>query len=507
MWRSPVLIGVICILLIGESNCGGASTPPLLGPKLSISTAGLADGMVTFPYNQTIHASGGVPPLVWNVSSGNLPHNVVLDGNSGNISGTPNTAQLATFTLQVKDSKGQTAIQRYTLKINSTGLAQLQSQPGSVAAETVEIQGVSAGPFNPPWWQQDTLNWVPDIRMPTFAAQTTGQYQNIYAPWALEQANGWRMFFGGWDGTDTPFDQIYSASTSDFLTFGPRDHIISNGDFLNVNNVNVQQLPDGSMHMICTGGQAGNLDTFPVYFSSLDGTTWNGIPEPYSTKLTDIINLQGYTGFNTGNFNGANVLLRDGDAWVLYFKDWNQFDTTYRATAVTLPNFQLQGVALKSDDLVNDVKKFTVGGTTWYVMGVHFNGELVRYSLSSDGVSFAPEQILFPHLSAQDRYMVAVDFVTQGDKLLGVLYGASAVASLDQNQIFARWLQKKVVLVDSSGNQIPVQGSYGPDRQQFAISSGSLRGTIWVYAEDGLTPLATGQVQLAAGQSYHLILH
>jgi Putative Ig domain len=508
MWRSPILIGLIWTLVIPELNCGGgATTTPPLGPKLSITTADLVDGMVTFPYSQTMQPAGGVAPFVWSVSSGSLPHNITLDSSTANISGTPDTAELATFTIQVKDANGQTAVQSYTLNINSTGLPQLQSIAGQVPAGTVEIQGVSAGPFNPPSWQQDTLNWVPDVRMPIFAARTTSPYQNIYAPWPLEQSNGWRMFYGGWDGLNPPYDEIDSTVTNDFLSFGPRDVVIAHGEFQNVNNVNVQQLPDGSLHMICTGGQLGNVDTFPVYFSSPDGTTWNGTPEPYSTRQTDIINIQGYAGFSSGNFNGANVLLRDGDAWVLYFKDWNQFDTTYRATAVTLPNFQLQGVALKSDDLVNDVKKFRVTETTWYVMGLHFNGELVRYSLSSDGVSFAPEQVLFRHLSAQDRYMVAVGFVTQGDKLLGVLYGASAVESLDQNQIFARWLQKKIVVKDSSGNQITPQGSYGPDRQQFAISSGLLQGTIWVYAEDGLTPLATGQVSLTAGQSYQLTIH
>ena len=438
-------------------SCGGAANTSTALPALSITTASLPDGMVSFDYSQTIQASGGVAPFAWAVSSGGLPHSLKLGTSStsaAKIAGIPDTTQVATFALQVKDAKSQTAVQSYTLNINGSGLVHLQPVSGQVLPGRIEIQGVSAGIFNPPFWQQDTLNWVPDVRMPMLAAQTTGPYQNIYAPWPLQQANGWRMFYGGWDGTNTPFDEIYSAATGDFLSFGPRDHIISNGDFLNVNNVNVQQLTDGSLHMICTGGQLGNLDTFPVYFSSPDGTTWNGTPEPYSTRQSDIINIQGYAGFSSGNFNGANVLLRDGDAWVLYFKDWNQFDTTYRATAVTLPNFQLQGVALKSDDLVNDVKKFTLAETTWYVMGLHFNGELIRYSLSSDGVSFSPEQVLFPHLSAQDRYMVAVGFVTQGDKLLGVLYGASAVESLDQNQIFARWLQKKVVVKDSSGNQI-----------------------------------------------------
>jgi hypothetical protein len=33
------------------------------------------------------------------------------------------------------------------------------------------------------------------------------------------------------------------------------------------------------------------------------------------------------------------------------------------------------------------------------------------------------------------------------------------------HKIFARWLQKKVVIADSSGSQYLPQGGYGPDRQ------------------------------------------
>jgi hypothetical protein len=379
--------------------------------------------------------------------------------------------------------------------------------PGQVLPGTIEIQGVSAGPFNPPSWQQDTLNWVPDVRMPMFAARTTSPYQNIYAPWPLEQPNGWRMFYGGWDGLNPPYDEIYSTTTSDFLSFGPRDIVIGHGEFQNVNNVNVQQLPDGSLHMISTGGQPGCCDNKPLYLSSLDGVTWNGSVEPYSAQLTDVIGIRGYTGFTMGNFNGANVLLRDNGTWALYFKDWNDFHTIYCATAQVLPSFQLQGTALKSDHAVNDVKKFVLNGTPWYLMGLHFNDDSLRYSLSNDGVSFSSEQDLFGNLSAQDLYIVAVGFVTKSDRLLGVLYGAGAVASLDQNQIFARWLQKKVVITDSSGAQYTLQGGYGPDRQWFqSPSSGSLQGIVTVYAEDGITPLGKGTVTMSTGQAYQLVV-
>ena len=67
----------------------------------------------------------------------------------------------------------------------------------------------------------------------------------------------------------------------------------------------------------------------------------------------------------------------------------------------------------------------------------------------NDGVTFNPQHVLFQNVSAQDRYIVALGFVTKGTQLLGALYGAGPVESLDQNQIFARWLQKKVLITDS----------------------------------------------------------
>jgi hypothetical protein len=507
MSRTLILVCLAGSLAIMESGCGNRVSTPSQ-PTLSIMTTSLADGTLLFPYTQTIQASGGVSPFTWAVSLGNLPHGVVLGSGSTSsitISGTPDTAQTVTFTIQLADAKNQSASHSYSVSIKTSGSAQLQEVQGQAPAGTIEIQGLTAANFNPDYWQKDTLNWVPDVRQPMFAAQQTGFYQNNYAPWPLRQLNGWRMFYGGWDGQDVPFDQIYSATTSDFLTFGNRDHIIANGAFLNVNNVNVQQLLDGSLHMICTGGQAGDVFTKPVYFSSSDGTTWDGVPEPYAAQLTDVISIQGYAGFDRGNFNGANVLLNDNEEWVLYFKDWNDFHTIYRATAATLPNFHLQGVALKTDHLVNDVKKFVLNGTSWYLMGLHFNDQSLRYSLSNDGVSFDNERTLLTNLSAQDLNIVALGFVTRGNQVLGVLYGAGAVPSLDQNQIFARWLQKKIVITDSPGTQYSPQGGYGPDRQWFAMPQ-SLTGTIAVYADDGVTPLAAGTVTLSPGKAYQLVL-
>ncbi len=476
-----------------------------ISPPAVISVAG-QNGFT----GQVSVAINGLPPGA--TSSPAAPFTVPASGSQKVNLFIPPAAQTGSLSIRFDATSGsQSHSATLTLTVTPvSNTAVLREVSGQVAAGTIQIQGLSAGNFHPDSWQKNTLNWVPDVRMPMIAPQTTGPYQNIYAPWPLEQTGGWRLFYGGWDGQDVPFDQIFSVTTSDFLSFANRDHIIANGAFLNVNNVNVQQLPDGSLHMICTGGSPpGSPGDKPVYFSSPDGVTWNGSTEPYSAQLTDIIGIQGYSLFSSGNFNGANVLLRDNGAWVLYFTDWqNDPHTTYRATANTPPNFQLQGVALKTDHAVNDVKKFTINGTSWYLMGLHNNAPALWYSLSNDGVDFLPEQTLFNHVSAQDEYIVALGLVTRGSELLGVLYGAGAGGVAVDHQFFARWLQKKVVITDSSGAQYFAQGGYGPDRQWFqAPASGSLEGTMVVYAEDGVTPLGSSLVNLTAGKAYALVLN
>jgi Putative Ig domain len=139
-----LILTVGCGAFLGPPGCGGGeSSPP--PPNLSISTASLADGTVTFPYSQTIQATGGEAPFAWSASSGNLPHSVVL-GNSSSSSvavyGTPDTVETASFTIQIKDSAGKTASKSYTFNIRNTGSVQLRPVSGQVPVGIVEIQGL-----------------------------------------------------------------------------------------------------------------------------------------------------------------------------------------------------------------------------------------------------------------------------------------------------------------------------------------------------------------------------
>ena len=79
----------------------------------------------------------------------------------------------------------------------------LERLPGRAAPGTVEIRGVSAGEFNPTYWNSGTLNLLPDQRRPLLVPKA-GTYRNIYAPSVVPTSKGWKVFYGGWDGSEVP---------------------------------------------------------------------------------------------------------------------------------------------------------------------------------------------------------------------------------------------------------------------------------------------------------------
>jgi len=513
-----VLGGAVLVVCGFGTACGGGSQPtPDFAITVNPSSLSQIVGTVSQPITVNISETNGFADTV-NVSVQGLPGGAIVTPstafaipNSGSLQVTfffPPATSTGTIALTLSATGGGLSRSAtLNLALNPvSGTAVLQDTLGQANADTLEIQGLSAGDFTPAYWQNNTLNWVPDVREPMFVALDTSPYQNIYAPWPLEQPNGWRLFYGGWDGSDTPNDRVYSTTTSDFLSFGSRILVIDHGAFQHVNNVNVQQLPDGSMHMICTGGTIDGLN-FPTYFSSPDGFTWNGSPEPYQAQLSDIVDIQGYPNYQYGGFNGGNVLFWD-NSWILYFFDNNATNSyVFRATGVSPSSVQFQGGVLATGRDPNAVVKFAVGGT-WYLMGLNSPG--LSYSLSKDGITFGSEQTLFRNLGSFDTFIDSVSFVTHGTQLLGVLYAANAAPvqgpPAASNQIYVRWLQKKIVVTDSSGVQYLPQGSYGPDRQWFQVpASSTIDGTLVVYAEDGLTLLGSGLVRLTGGKSYHLV--
>jgi hypothetical protein len=69
-------------------------------------------------YEQSLVARDGSPPYSWSVPAGALPAGIVLDSQSGLISGTPSISGTFSFTLRVVDSLQTNAVKEFTVSIN-----------------------------------------------------------------------------------------------------------------------------------------------------------------------------------------------------------------------------------------------------------------------------------------------------------------------------------------------------------------------------------------------------
>jgi hypothetical protein len=376
----------------------------------------------------------------------------------------------------------------------------------------VEVTGVEAGEFNPLIWQAGTLNFVPDLRSPLLAPRS-GKFRNIYAPSAVETPGGYRLFYGAWDGVPSGNDRIYSARTDTrFQDFFDRHMVIVPGSYTHVCNVNALGAEDGSFTLFATVYPAANLNKPAFFWSDATGTNWNGLPgEPYTVQARDVVDISGYA-YAKADINGMNVMLRESGVYRLYFGDFRNPGGTFRATSTDGKRCTFEAKVLNGPGFVNDVKKFRVGAATYYLMGLHENGARLWQTVSTNGLAFPPARTLLTNLDTADAFIVALGWVVRGSqespgrKLLGVLYGAGPVSALDQNSIYARWLQRRVVLVADDGTRHPGTKALGPDRQLLALPNARpVTGRFEVYAEDGETLLGTSAPQtVRIGQSYRL---
>jgi len=74
------------------------------GGELTILTDSLPNAIEGEPYSVGVLATGGTIPYSWSIVSGELPTALVLDPDTGRISGTPDVTGRCTFTVQVTDS-------------------------------------------------------------------------------------------------------------------------------------------------------------------------------------------------------------------------------------------------------------------------------------------------------------------------------------------------------------------------------------------------------------------
>jgi hypothetical protein len=205
-----------------------------------------------------------------------------------------------------------------------------------------------------------------------------------------------------------------------------------------------------------------------------------------------LIAMNGYAGWANADVNGGNVVYEDPSGlWHLYFIDFKAFPGVYHATSSDFVHFDYVGKALGDGMVVNDWKAFSYGGTTFYVGAYHMNGQKVWLTVGSSLDAPPPPFVAFTNAGSADQYIVAAGLVQDGARVLGILYGAGAVSALDQNRIFAQWLQKKVIFSNASLRWGDVERAKGPNAVHvFTADPNSIEtGRFELYDTDGTSLL------------------
>ncbi|WP_233124715.1 beta strand repeat-containing protein [Agrobacterium vaccinii] len=139
------------------TNATGTSSPATVSITVSAPTSftfsppagALTGGTVGTAYNVTIAASGGTASYTYEVTSGELPAGLDLNSSTGVISGTPTTAENASFTITAKDANTAQDLAAYTLVIGvqapvANAVSKTVAANSSANAITLNITGGAA---------------------------------------------------------------------------------------------------------------------------------------------------------------------------------------------------------------------------------------------------------------------------------------------------------------------------------------------------------------------------
>ena len=107
--RSGLAAGLFMLLIASAFAAAVAQSSNETMP-LTVRTTSLPKALVRQPYDAHLEAQGGVQPLKWEVTEGNLPAGLLLQFD-GHLTGTPTVTGEFRFTVTVSDS-GKPAFQR-----------------------------------------------------------------------------------------------------------------------------------------------------------------------------------------------------------------------------------------------------------------------------------------------------------------------------------------------------------------------------------------------------------
>jgi len=164
-----IIAGLTPVAVAHAANTG-TTTPPV-SAALFIPTSRLRDGAVGSPYNDALHAFGGVPPYTF--SSEVLPPDLVLNQATGTISGTPRVATVfppnpdspgadgLLVLFRVTDSANHVATRTLNLRIASPLAINIDGVPTAIQGRAYTFALPVSGGIGPFTWTASGLpGWL-----------------------------------------------------------------------------------------------------------------------------------------------------------------------------------------------------------------------------------------------------------------------------------------------------------------------------------------------------------
>jgi hypothetical protein len=123
-------------------------------------------------YNSQLVATGGTPPYNWSVTVGNLPQGLALDAASGAITGTPQQAGTAQFTLNARDANGS-ANKQCSIAVQPA-VAVTAALSNGISGTSYAVTLASTGGIGPFVWSTTAGSLPPGLTLNPSSGQITG---------------------------------------------------------------------------------------------------------------------------------------------------------------------------------------------------------------------------------------------------------------------------------------------------------------------------------------------
>jgi len=232
---------------------------------LAVATASLPSAQQGTPYTTTLQPIGGLPPLVWTLTSGTLDTGLTLASN-GVISGTPVNAEVDSLQFTVTDHGGHTAVKTLSMTVNAAAVLTITTSsplPAATQGSAYSQTLAATGGVPPRTWSLVSATGVNSWAVSSAGVLTGTPVQGETDSLTIRVTDA--VAATATVTFSLTVNAVVSGSVPN-LSVLPSSVPVDNGDWIN--------FPGAAMQVSSTSGSHPFTDTTGVVLRRLTNGTW-----------------------------------------------------------------------------------------------------------------------------------------------------------------------------------------------------------------------------------------